>query len=145
MHLASMVEMIESGFGDRVLLGGPGRRITGTDVADLVGRGAAALAGSCSAVVYAGENHPLLPIALFSPAWAGVPFVPVNYRLEDHHLNALIARRAGAIVLADAATAPRIDAGSVTLLDDWLAGLPAGVVRSDPPFDDDAVAIVLFT
>jgi acyl-CoA synthetase (AMP-forming)/AMP-acid ligase II len=145
MHLASMVEMVESGFGDRVLLGDPGRRITGAELGDLVRRGAAALAGACSAVVYAGENHPLLPIALFSAAWAGVPFVPVNYRLEDHHLNALIARQAGALVLADAATATRIDGPSVMVFADWLADLPSSVAATDKPSDDDDVAIVLFT
>jgi acyl-CoA synthetase (AMP-forming)/AMP-acid ligase II len=145
MHLASMVEMLESGFGDRVLLGHRGQRVTGSELGDLVKRGASTLVGTCSAVVYAGENHPLLPLALFSAAWAGVPFVPVNYRLDDHHLNALIARQAGSTVLADAATAPRIDIGAVTVFEDWLADLPAHGTPPDPPFDDDDVAIVLFT
>src|SRR3954466_2143860 len=145
MHLGSMVEMVESGFADRVLLGDRDRRITGAEFGDLVRRGASTLVGTCSAVVYAGENHPLLPVALFSAAWAGVPFVPVNYRLDDHHLNALIAREAGAIVLADAATAPRVEDHPVTVFDDWLADLPSGVMPPDAPSDDDDVAIVLFT
>jgi len=145
MHLASMVEMLESGFGDRALLGDAEHRIDGAALGDVVRRGASALTGTCSAVVYAGENHPLLPVALFSAAWAGVPFVPVNYRLDDHNLNALIARQGGAKVLADAATAPRIASDAVTVFDDWMAGLPAAVAPLDPPFDDDDVAIVLFT
>jgi len=140
-----MVEMVESGFDQRVLLGEPGHRVTGADLGGLVRRGASALSGTCSAVVYAGENHPLLPIALFSAAWAGVPFVPVNYRLDDQHLNALIARQSGALVLADEATAPRIDGESVVVFDDWLTTLPADASPLAPPDDDDAVAIVLFT
>ena len=71
-------------------------------------RGASTLGGH-QALVYVGENHPLLPVALFSAAWAGVPFVPVNYRLETHQLNASSARQAGALVLTDPTTAPRID------------------------------------
>jgi acyl-CoA synthetase (AMP-forming)/AMP-acid ligase II len=145
MHLASMVEMVESGFDQRVLLGDPGHRVTGTDFGELVRRGAATLAGRYPALVYAGENHPLLPVALFAAAWAGVPFVPVNYRLEDHHMNALIARQPGALVLADAATEPRIEGDSAQVFDDWLASLPTEVGPLDPPFDDDEVAIVLFT
>jgi acyl-CoA synthetase (AMP-forming)/AMP-acid ligase II len=99
-----------------------------------------------TALVYVGENHPLLPVALFAAAWAGVPFVPVNYRLEDHHLNALVARQPGALVLADEHTAPRVQAdSSVRVLDEWLASLPADPRSIDPPFDDDEVAIVLYT
>jgi acyl-CoA synthetase (AMP-forming)/AMP-acid ligase II len=145
MHLASMVEMVESGFDERVLLGDPDHRVTGSEFGRLVRRGGSALAGRYPALVYAGENQPLLPVALFSAAWAGVPFVPVNYRLEDHHLNALIARQPGALVLADETTAPRIEGDAVQVFDDWLAALPAEAEPLDPPFDDDQVAIVLFT
>jgi acyl-CoA synthetase (AMP-forming)/AMP-acid ligase II len=140
-----MVEMIESGFDHRVLLGDPGQRLTGADLGSLVRRGASTLAGTRSSVVYAGENHPLLPIALLSAAWAGVPFVPVNYRLDDHQLNGVIARQQGALVLADEVTAPRLDSGSVVVFDDWLTSLPADAVPLDPPADDNDVAIVLFT
>ena len=49
-------------------------------------------------------------------------------------------------MLADAATAPRITSDAPALVfDDWLATLPAHPPPTDPPFDDDAVAIKLFT
>ncbi len=145
MHLASLVEMVESGFDDRVLLGTADTLVTGTAFGQLVRAGASTV-GDKTAIVYAGENHPLLPIALFSAAWAGVPFIPVNYRLEDHHLNSLIARQPGALVLADAATAPRIACdGPVTVFDDWLNSLPADPPVIEPPFDDDEIAVVLYT
>jgi acyl-CoA synthetase (AMP-forming)/AMP-acid ligase II len=145
MHLSSLVEMIESGFDDRVLLGTSDDPVTGTRFGQMVRAGASTLHGA-TAVVYAGENHPLLPIALFSAAWAGVPFVPVNYRLEDHHLNALIARQPGAFVLADSTTAPRLSGEAAPVVfDDWLDSFPAEPPAIDPPFDDDEVAVVLFT
>ena len=145
MHLASLVEMVESGFDERVLLGEGDRIVTGAELGRLVRAGASTLAGY-PALVYVGENHPLLPVALFSAAWAGIPFVPVNYRLEDHQLNALVARQPGALVLADEHTAPRVQAdGPVRELDEWLRSLPADPPPSDPPFDDDEVAIVLYT
>ncbi len=145
MHLASLVEMVESGFDDRVLLRDGDRSVTGADLGRLVRAGASTLTG-CAALVYAGENHPLLPVALLSAAWAGVPFVPVNYRLDGEQLRALIARQPGARVLADELTATRVDAaGQVYVLDDWLAALPADAPAGDPPFDDDQVAIVLYT
>jgi acyl-CoA synthetase (AMP-forming)/AMP-acid ligase II len=148
VHLASMVEMVESGFADRVLLGDSERRLTGTDLGNLARAGSTTLAGH-PALVYVGENHPLLPVALFAAAWAGIPFVPVNYRLDDTQLNSLVARQEGAYVLADPATAGRVTTGAqVTVLDEWLAALVARVTDAaapEPPWDDDAVAVVLYT
>ncbi|MEM9042605.1 MAG: AMP-binding protein [Actinomycetota bacterium] len=150
MHLSSMVEMVESGFGDRALLGDADGRLNGETFGAMVRRGGAVLSGRWPAVVYAGENHPQLPVVLFSAAWAGVPFVPVNYRLDDDRLQGLIDRQPGALVIADEATAGRVsatDGGEVVLLDEWLAALTAGDTPDpvDPPFDDDEVAIVLYT
>ena len=93
-----------------------------------------------------GENHGLLPVALFAAAWAGVPFVPVNYRLEDGQLNALVARQSGALVLADAATATRLVTSSTVLtFDEWLTALPSEHLEVEAAFDDDAVAVILYT
>jgi acyl-CoA synthetase (AMP-forming)/AMP-acid ligase II len=146
MHLASLVEMVESGFDERVLLGTHADPVTGTRFGQLVRAGASTLPGY-SSLVYAGENHPLLPVALFSAAWAGIPFVPVNYRLEDHHLVSLIERQPGALVLADEGTATRLAGlpAPVREFDEWLTALPAEAPASEPPFDDDEVAVVLYT
>ena len=145
MHLASLVEMVESGFDDRVLLGTSEAPVTGGEFGRLVRRGASTLTGH-QALVYVGENHPLLPVALFSAAWAGIPFVPVNYRLENDQINALVARQPGALVLTDATTAARLATDApVVVFDDWLESLPADPPPIDPPFDDDDVAVVLYT
>ncbi len=145
MHLSSLVEMIESGFEGRTLLTAGDVPVDGQEFASLVRRAATALTGSAGALVYAGENHPLLPVAVFAAAWAGVPFVPINYRLDDQRLDALIARQPDPVVLADAVTAPRITAGPSFVFETWLAALPADVEVVEPPFDDDDVAIVLYT
>jgi len=145
MHLASLVEMVESGFDDRVLLGTSDALVTGAEFGRLVRRGASTLADH-RALVYVGENHPLLPVALFSAAWAGIPFVPVNYRLENDQINGLVARQPDALVLTDATTAARLTTDApVVVFDDWLESLPADVPAIDPPFDDDDVAVVLYT
>jgi acyl-CoA synthetase (AMP-forming)/AMP-acid ligase II len=145
MHLSSLLEMVESGLDERVVLGTSARPVTGSELGRLVRAGAGVLAGA-PAVVYAGENHPLLPVALFSAAWAGVPFVPVNYRLEDSQLNALIARQPGALVLADRSTAPRIAGGQAMVFDEWLDRVAAtDDLSAEAAFDDDEVAVVLYT
>lgn len=145
MHLSSLVEMVESGFDDRVMLGASDSAVTGAQFGVLV-RGGASTLGGYRALVYVGENHPLLPVALFSAAWAGIAFVPVNYRLEGHQLNSLVARQPGALVLADPATASRIAGEApVIVFDDWLASLPADPPAIEPPSDDDEVAVILYT
>lgn len=144
MHLATLVEMIESGFGDRALLTSASGDVDGASLAALVRRAATALTGSGRSVVYVGENHPLLPVALLGAASVGLPFVPINYRLEDHHLDALVARQDEPLVLADASSAARITAAPAHVFDDWLGALPEAE-PPEPPFDDDEVAIVVYT
>ncbi len=137
--------MVESGFDERILLGEESGSVTGADLGRLVRSGASTLTGY-SALVYVGENHGLLPVALFAAAWAGVPFVPVNYRLEDGQLNALVARQSGALVLADAATATRLVTSSTVLtFDEWLTALPSEHLEVEAASNDDAVAVILYT
>jgi acyl-CoA synthetase (AMP-forming)/AMP-acid ligase II len=139
-----MVDMVESGFADRVLLGTADERMTGEQFASIVRAGAAWLAGRFDSVLYVGENHPFLPVAVFAAASAGVPFVPLNYRLEDSRLTDLLSRQPGAIVLADATSATRVTTGQpVHVFDEWLGELSGG--DAEAASDDDAVAIVLYT
>ena len=149
MHLSSLVEMVESGFDDRVLLGDESSQITGTDFGFLVRLGATQVHNKYTSVIYVGENHPLLPVGLFAAAWAGVPFVPVNYRLEDRQLRSLIERYPNSLVLTDPLTADRLIGLSPLIFDDWLRGLSnidlEEVGPIEPAENDDDVAVVLFT
>lgn len=149
MHLSSFVEMVESGFDDRVLLGDQNSRITGTEFGFLVRLGATQVRNKYASVMYVGENHPLLPVVLFAAAWAGVPFVPVNYRLEDRQLRSLIERYPNSLVLTGPLTATRLQELSPLILDDWLRGLSnidlEEVGPIEPAENDDDVAVVLFT
>lgn len=144
MHLGSLLEMVESGLGDRVLLAADGSPVTGADLGVLARRGASTLDGR-AAVVYVGENHPLLPVALFSATWADVPFVPVNYRVDDLQLVELVDRQPDALVLADASSAARLPDRDVVVFDDWIASLPTDYPDRAPSYDDDRVAVVLYT
>ena len=149
MHLSSFVEMVESGFDDRVLLGDQKSRITGTEFGFLVRLGATQVHNKCSSVIYVGENHALLPVALFAAAWAGVPFVPVNYRLEDRQLHSLIERYPNSLVLTDHLTSDRLAGFSPKVFDEWLDELSTidleEVGPTEAAEDDDDVAVVLFT
>lgn len=146
MHLVSLLDMVESGFADRALLEGPDGPVTGADLGRLARAGASTLS-STGGLVYVGENHPLLPVAVFAAARAGVPFIPVNYRLDDAQLIELVDRYPDADVFTDEASASRVGGHrEVRVLDDWLAALPSSApTDEDPPDDDTAIAVVLFT
>jgi acyl-CoA synthetase (AMP-forming)/AMP-acid ligase II len=47
------------------------------------------------------ESSEAAPIALFGAAYAGIPYVPLNYRLADTDLGALLERIAPACVIGD--------------------------------------------
>jgi acyl-CoA synthetase (AMP-forming)/AMP-acid ligase II len=146
MHLSTFIEMLESGLADRLLVGEGADSLTGATLADRARRAATVITGA-GALVYVGENHPHLPVAALGAAWAGVPFVPVNYRLESHQIVELIERQPNPIVLSDNSTADRLSEAGVTatVLDDWLADAASAAARTEPAFDDDDVAIVLYT
>jgi acyl-CoA synthetase (AMP-forming)/AMP-acid ligase II len=147
MHLTTLVEMVESGLGDRVIVGSGSDVLTGTQLGEMVRRAGTVLSGACGSVAYAGENSPNLPIAVLGAAWAGVPFVPVNYRLEDQQLIGLIETLDQPFVLADTVTAVRLDNAGLDAVDlaTWVEALQSTVATIDAAEDDEAVAIVLFT
>ncbi len=144
MHLSSMLDMVESGCSDRSLLGTGDEQLTGGDLARLARAGATTV-GDRGAVVYVGESHPHLPVALFAAAVAGVPYVPINYRLEDAQLRDLVGAQTDALVLTDAPTAARLDGLGALTLDAWLESLPTEFELPEPRYDDDEVAVVLYT
>jgi acyl-CoA synthetase (AMP-forming)/AMP-acid ligase II len=101
VRLTLLLDMAADGFGDRVLAG---RRTGGMTAAELARRshsGAALLRErAADALVYLDVNGPAFPVALFAAARAGVPLVPLNYRLGPRQLDALLARHPKAVGIA---------------------------------------------
>jgi acyl-CoA synthetase (AMP-forming)/AMP-acid ligase II len=126
MNISVILEMVASA-GDRVVVTAENRSLTTMELLDLA-RSAAGRFRGYTAVLYPGTNHLAYPVALFGAALAGVPFVPLNYRLSERRLADLIAHHPGALVLRD--------------LDALLDGTPAPV---EAPQDRDAVAALIYT
>ncbi|MFF3371797.1 class I adenylate-forming enzyme family protein [Streptomyces sp. NPDC002680] len=125
-----ILEMATSA-GDRVVVTADNRSLTASELLDRA-RAAAHRFRRRSAVLYLGANHVAYPVALFGAALAGVPFIPLNYRLGEHQLARLLDRHPGALVLRPADLDVLVEAEQPQ--DD------------DPaPQDQDAVAVVLYT
>src|ERR1700745_1359578 len=101
MNLSLLLDMAADGFGDRIVLG---FRDGGTTAERLRRR---SLAGSrilrdraADGLIYLRVNTTLFPASLFAAARAGVPLIPLNYRLGDEQLRQLIAHPPDAVAVA---------------------------------------------
>jgi acyl-CoA synthetase (AMP-forming)/AMP-acid ligase II len=157
MNVTLLLDMAADGFGDRVIVG---RRQDGMTAARLRGMSARAAAefrsAGASALVYLAVNGPALPVALFAAARAGIPLVPLNYRLGREQLHGLLANHAGARCIADPAQAdPAAQAGLTCVTPDQFLAESGGEAGSDgavldeqgpgEPPDTGAPAVLIYT
>ncbi|WP_063041582.1 class I adenylate-forming enzyme family protein [Nocardia pseudovaccinii] len=152
MNVTMLLDMAIDGFGDRVVIGRREGGITAARLGEMAEAGAAVIRESgADSVVYLAVNGPAFPVALFAAARAGVPLVPVNYRLGVQQLQSLLAHHPRAIGIADEAQAPILrGAGlAVSTPEQWLARCAGPVVSSGEilpdPDGDDAPAVVIYT
>ncbi len=151
MHLAMLLDMAADGMADRIALG---PRADGLTFAELARRGrrlAAALARRPGERIGLIDlNSPAVPLTLFAAAITGRPFVPINYRLADPQLRAIVARTAPATIIVGDGVADRIGpidgieflprAQALALAED-----PAGELAEGWAGDAEDIAVLLFT
>ncbi|HKX78077.1 MAG TPA: class I adenylate-forming enzyme family protein [Novosphingobium sp.] len=109
MNIALILEMAAEAAPDRVGLVCEGKRWTYSGLLDAA-RGAFELIQQ-SGVEYVAlldESSEAAMIALFGAALAGVPYCPLNYRLPDADLAALLQRISPALVIGDEERVERI-------------------------------------
>ncbi|MET9081233.1 fatty acid--CoA ligase family protein [Streptomyces sp. NPDC004237] len=107
MDLTMLLDMAAEGFPDRTLVG----TLTARELRDAARTGAGLIAeADATSVVYLAVNGPAFPVALFAAAAAGIPFVPLNYRLGTDQLAAVLTQHPGAWVIADDRHAPLVSA-----------------------------------
>jgi acyl-CoA synthetase (AMP-forming)/AMP-acid ligase II len=150
MNLMMLLEMAASGFGDRVAVTNGATSLTYADLFRASGAAAAELSKSgCARAAVLDVNSLAIPVGLFASAWAGVPFVPLNYRLTGVELDALASQIAPSYLVTDAERLEGLShlAGTTvvpreTFLEQAMAG-----TAGEPSWsmDPDEIAILLFT
>jgi hypothetical protein len=132
-----LLEMAASGCGARVALGPLAGGMTFEDLQIRALGGASIVADRApSHVVFVGRNGPAYVQAFLSAAVAGVPFVPLNYRLAPAQLHALMSELTGSLIIADRASAGMFDEGSVAICDDFVDAASAAPQRASRPGGD---------
>ena len=151
MNLAMLLEMAADGLGDRVAVGPKADGTTFEELLTRSRRAAAWLAARGAAqVAMVDLNSPAVPTVLFGAAFAGLPFVPVNYRIADEQLRAILARVAPAVVIVDPPVVERIgtiDGIDVVTRPDFMAAVsdPSAPMIDHWEGSGDEVAVLLFT
>jgi len=150
VNLTTLLDMAVDGSQDRrTAVGGSDNGLTAEELRASARHGAAALVRSeASALLYLATNGTAFPVALFSAAIAGVPFVPVNYRLGETQLKALLANHSQAFVVADEQYAPMVAPFAVAhrTPGEWLTEtakpVPEKAYREPEPED---TAVIIYT
>ena len=117
MHLSSLLEIAAGALPDRVAV------TASDDVAltygELLARAQAVSrnlrAREAQRLVAVDLNSEAVPVGLFGAALAGIPYVPVNYRLADVQLIAILERAAPGVAVVDPSVTSRLGAGIVGL------------------------------
>jgi acyl-CoA synthetase (AMP-forming)/AMP-acid ligase II len=100
VNLAVLLEMAADGHGDRVAVGSREGGLTFADVYRMAGRSATRLRETDAAsLAVLATNGPVVPVALFAAAWAGMSYAPLNYRLPQERLERLIDRLQPAVLV----------------------------------------------
>jgi acyl-CoA synthetase (AMP-forming)/AMP-acid ligase II len=154
-----ILEMAADSLAERVAIGSRSDGFTFAELGARARRAGTMLAkASGDNVVLVDENSPALPIALYGAAIAGKPFVPVNYRLADDRLRAIVQRTAPAVLIAGAGVADRlagdgsdgiagIDGIEIIERDEFLVATEDESVEETDGWgcDPESIAVLLFT
>lgn len=150
MNIALLLEMAADAAGDRIALVCDGKRWS---YAELLGaaRGACELIRDSKAdfVALLDESSEASVIAMFGAALAGVPYCPLNYRLADADLAALLSRIAPALVVGDAERVQRLTPGQGHVAyprGEFTLAVQEAIATPDADYDSgEGIAIQLFT
>src|SRR3954454_2950789 len=147
MNLAMLLEMAAGAAPERI---GIGRLADGYTYEQLF-----QLAGSAAGwfreqgierVAYTDVASPALPVALFGSSWAGLPFVPISYRLAEDRRRQLVEGQAPAVVLAGSDTYEGAEGLATLTVPEFVATVAKHEsAEPDWSFEGEDPAILLHT
>ena len=146
MNLLLLLDMVAAGRGDEVVVQAGDDRLTAGELLASAWT-SAELAAGASALAYVGTNGLAFPIGLFAAAAAGVPFVPLNYRLSDDQLHDLLAPLGDTLVVAEGEVGAALAARGHRVHDaaEFVAAARAGSAVGEVPADGEGPAVLLYT
>jgi acyl-CoA synthetase (AMP-forming)/AMP-acid ligase II len=148
VNFAMLLDMAADAFGERIAVSCGDRSMSYAALRAAARAAAPQLSrGGFAHAALLDTNGLAAPVALFAAAYAGVPYVPLNYRLTSGELEELLARVAPAWLVSQPAQLARLTLpAGITCADaqQLLQAAPAPGA-AEPPDEPGAVAIQLFT
>ncbi len=149
MNLTMLLEMAAAAHGDRVAVQCDGETLRYEELFAAAGAAAHGLRSSGAAHLALLDVSSLAaPVALFAAARAGLPYVPLNYRLSGGEVDALLDRIAPATLVTDPERVSSFSAragASVVARDAFLERARAACDAPSSPDDPEGIAVLLFT
>jgi len=152
MNIMMLLEMANSVFADRVAFtnSDDNSSLTFQELFDCSGKAAlVAQESGCNNLAILDVTSLAMPVGLFGSAWAGLPFVPLNYRLTESEIEALLARILPVYLVSEEVRAPtyaeRSDIAMVTRNQFLKEVVPDGKQADPWSMDPEDVAVLLFT
>lgn len=150
MRTTLLLDIAADAVGDRLAVGTTAH---GIDYATLRDRAKAAASwimaqDNVGQLAFVGLNGDAVPLMLFAAGYAGVPFVPINYRLPDADLRKLVARTAPSVLVIDDDMMARVgEVAGVTMVarSRFENEMATGAVPDDFVEGDNDIAVLLFT
>ncbi|WP_165189803.1 class I adenylate-forming enzyme family protein [Caulobacter soli] len=149
MNISLILQMAADADPDRIGLVCDGRRWSYAALQRAaLGAARGIRASGASHVALLDESSEAAAIALFGAAIAGVPYVPLNYRLADPDLAALLGRIAPAFIIGDVARVERLNPGVGHVVRPRAEFVAQAETQADGPEleeSEETVAVQLFT
>lgn len=150
MSIATLLALASETFPERVAFSDGTQSLSYGELNAQAGRIAGLLrAEGVESLAMLAANSCLYPALIFGAAMAGVPFVPLNYRLTNTQLQAQAKRLGNSLLVVDGGNTSRIThpvAGLRQLtVAEFLAALPAQAPDDLPYVDSAEAACWLFT
>ncbi len=149
MDISLLLKMAAEAEPDRIGLTCDGRHWSYAALwAAATGAAAEISASGCSHVALLDTSSEAAPIALIGAALAAVPYCPLNFRLADTDLAALLARIEPAFIVGDVSRVARLapdNTHKIFTREDFVARAEAGAEPEREAGEGDGIAVQLFT
>lgn len=149
MNISLVLQMAADAEPERIGLVCEGRRWSYRALLQAARVAAADISSSGSThVALLDESSEASAIALFAAALSGVPYVPLNYRLADPDLAALLGRIAPAYIVGDADRVQRLSPSTSNRIrgrSDFVSLAMSSEAPASPEEPPEGIAVQLFT
>ncbi len=147
MNISMLLDMAADAFGERTAVVCGQESLTYAELRHKAQRAAIKLReAGVENLALLDVNGPILPVAIFAAGYAGIPYVPLNYRLTRSEINALLDRVTPALLVVGDQFREQVDARDDLICIASAEFMSAPAAAFEEEFVDPAsVAVQLFT